>query len=119
MTGGRKLLSALLALLLGVQWATAAAHCLRFAPVFPETICAAARIDHAAGDDEGQAPADRHQAMSFCAACALPAAATVPPSVAVPGVGTWEPAGWGALPDLAAPPVTWPLVHRARAPPAA
>lgn len=115
---GRRILSALLALLLGVQWATAAAHCLRFVPALPDTICSAGGLGHATGSGEDQAPASRHQAMSFCAACALPAAATVPPSVAVPRVEAWEPVGWSASPGLAPPPAIWPPVYHARAPPA-
>lgn len=115
---GRRALSVLLALLLGVQWAGAATHCLRFATPTME-ICSTEGIRHIPWPGEDQAPPGHQAASSFCAACALPGAATVPPSVAVPRAVAYAVVAYAQPPARAPPVAARPSLHQPRAPPAA
>lgn len=114
----RRALPVLLALLLGFQWAGAAAHCLRLAPSAME-ICTPEGLRHIPWPGEEQVPPGHLAASSFCAACALPMAATVPPSVAIPAPVSYASIAWALPPGRAPPAPGHPPAHQPRAPPAA
>lgn len=117
----RRSVSVALALLLGLQWGVAAAHCLRFAPVMPliELCSPDGMLRFVPLPGEAPPTPAAHAAMSVCAACALPIGAAPPAPLALAAPVTYTAA------TLARPaPVIPPLRHAARpfqprAPPAA
>ena len=115
---GRRALSVLLALLLGVQWAGATAHCLRFTSPTME-ICTPEGVQHIPWPGEDGTLPGHQAASSFCAACALPTAAPVPLSVSPPRDVVYVAVAYAQPPGRAPPAPAFPPPHQPRAPPAA
>jgi len=117
----RRSVSVVLALLLAMQWATAAAHCLRFAPVSGLVeLCTPDGVRQVPWPGQDVPAPGKHAAQAVCAACALPTGAAPPAPLALPVPVAYATMVAYVRPAPRAPPArTTPTPVQPRAPPAA